>query len=353
MKRHTDDGLIFSLLTMFFYPVLIVFAIPVQCCFADEYYLLSGEISSTGKQASGKTVTTRSRFVVASAKEVCLSGISTSDGNESFHIAGKKFDRLTVETSLATGEILLGAKSKRQVDHVIEQGSFDPSKPPLYQSQSISFIPFAIYFSSGSTEIEASKVLRGEAPFSNEYGTLSVERDGNKIRSISFEQSAGQLISAQSRIKLEDFRSKLYTRGVKRIGSKVVFDPYLSFQEPALWTANGTVERLPVSLDEVGSRIELFFAVTDFKVGEHFARDYVDSILSIIPDGTRVVRNGTVLYEWRGGKKTAAVDFSALQAGKELSFKERGWSVNLIVTGLLVVVFTLSSLVLAFHKLFK
>lgn len=341
----------FSLATMIVNHLLIIFSSVIQCCFAEQYYFLSGEVATTGRQASGEVVTTESRFVVASAKEVCLSGISTGDRGESFLIAGESFDRLSIETSLLTGEAPLEAKAKRRVDNLIEQGKFDPSKPPLYQAQTISSVPLAIFFSSSPSEIEVSRVLAGEASFSNDFGTLKVERDGNKIRSISHEKTAGQLLSVDSPSKLKDFRSKLYKQGVKRILANVVFDPYVSFEEPAPWTAKATIERLPVSTEEVASRSELYFVVTDFKVGEQFARRYVDSILSSIPDGTTVVRNGAVLYEWRGGKKTAAVDFSALRVGEDLSFEKRGWSINSIVTVSLLIVVVLSSLVWAVKNL--
>ncbi|XZE46841.1 hypothetical protein SH467x_002137 [Pirellulaceae bacterium SH467] len=321
--------------------------------FGHEYYFLNGEISTTGKQNSGKIVTTKRQFVVASAKEVCLSGIVTSDGHESFHIAGKDFDRLTIETSLESGEEPLGANAKRLVDHLVEQGPFDPNMPPLYQSQTISSMPFAIYFSSGSSHIDASQVLGGGTSYSNEFGTLLVERDAHMVQSIRFEKNEQHLISADSRIKLEDFRSKFCQKGMKRILSTVIFDPYLSLQDPVAWRANITIERIPLSIDEAATHDESFISVSSFQVGEQPARNYVKSILSSIPDGMSVVRKGAVHYEWRSGKKIAAVDFSALEAGKEMTFKGSRWSVNWILTVSLTALVILSLSVLAFQKLVR
>lgn len=304
--------------------------------FANEFYLMRGEVVTNVTAPVGNNLPKKFRFVIASTKEVCLVGLSTGEKNESFHLVGADFDRITIETTLISGEIL-EQTSKRSVDHLVEQkGNFDSSKLPLYQMKSLSSFPLC--FSSGPKGIEVANVLNWESSLSNEFGTLDVMREGKKIRSITFEQSEDQSFSFDSRTKLKDFQSTIYRQGVKRIREKVVFEPYVSFEEPELWTAFETVERYPISADDAVSRVESIYVVSEFKLGDRAAQSYVESILSMIPDGTPVVRDGAVRYEWRGGKKVAAVDMSAINAGKDLLFTQRPWPFKSVLVVFLVVV---------------
>lgn len=153
---------------------------------------------------------------------------------------------------------------------------------------------------------------------SNDFGEFILsESDGCHVLQIS--KSAGNYSSTLKRHQtLGDFRSDLFKTGLASAIETCTFSTKLTDLATVPWTA--VVKSVQTGNDGTIVQNEIHVEVTKFSTDAAEVNRIIDAVLAEIPEGTKVVTNEKLSYEWSDGNIQVVKDQPALKNADALTF---------------------------------
>lgn len=189
--------------------------------------------------------------------------------------------------------------------------------------------PFAMFFSSDYRGIHfediSTLLARGPGRTSSHHpcGELTVLNE-NGLRTIEFSQQFDDVFTNRSPdLKLRDTQFPPFDSGLQRVMHSCTFDPPLTAESKAPWTADCLTVREGVG-EEV-TRVRYLVSVEEFTTDPARIDQEISKVLGLVPDGEMVVTSGPVEYVLHNDQIEPKVDVAALEEAVGLEFRRSNW----------------------------
>lgn len=159
----------------------------------------------------------------------------------------------------------------------------------------------------------------GEGAVSNEYCDLrlhSSSDNGHQLLTLS--QREHNSLSVDTPVTLADAKTAFYPSGLQSIHIECDFDCALKDLGKAPWTARIVNESIGRNGKSIGSKREVRVSVID--TDRQAVDRAIDDVLKLAREGTHVVTDDKLYYEWKAGKIELSTDPNALLMAEGLAF---------------------------------
>lgn len=326
-------------------PILMLLAVMSRpVCFgqiSSRSYLLAGR--ATCEEAENTTVVGVGEilpFLVAVTPRRVLAGWEVEGGEVFFYVTDASLRPISFETKSARGTSMLHP-NERVLTVVVEQRNMlendTSSRVAAAQKAVFRRFSFAMFFSSAFHGIDVADVdsLLSDSPARDTSRHLCGELSADVVnesglREIQFMQARDDVFTVrQPDLKLHEVNFAPFASGLQRVLYKCTYDPPLRLESDLLWTSECVTEEEGVNGTTV--RVRYTVSIDEFTTDDSRVNSEINKIVSLVPDGERVVVDGPIEHSWIDGRIQRRIDSDALKRAEGLTFSRIGGISRLLV----------------------
>ncbi len=280
--------------------------------FQVKNYMLVGKLNF--QSADEDSAKRNYPFLIAVAPNRVLTGLRTRSRQESFEYSSDADLRsVSFEIEAKLADNLLESQSRRLQAIVRQRQMKENSYAARFanaQTATFAKANFALFFSADYLGVSPDDVFsllaqgKERAAKRIPCGILTVVSQNGGLKTIEFSQDEEDVFTSRNPDKkLNEVKYDPFATGLKRVDVRCVFDPPLTADMKAPWTATYRTKeegRNGKSVEEKAT-VEIQECTTDL---DRINRE-IDKILSVVPEGSRVVADVPNKYVWRKGRVEA------------------------------------------------